>query len=588
MKNVYLPMKTGKQYSINPSSLFGIGLMIIILSFILLDAGKWHYLRADPNLFFSLAFSCFVSIIAIIRSLRERTVAAWIDGKSFCFLFGASILYLWLWNFRPEIIRETYACMLLFILCTSVSNESLDTKHLTQAILGSSILFSLYGLAQRCGFFASPTAYFPMTGSFDNPAGLGMFLAISFPYALSQYQYGWTNRLIVFLIGLTLLLTESRTSILAAAVAATIYFSHKLSSRWQRALLLSIGLLFVGLYFYKPLSANGRLFISYITARLVHGHFLTGNGPFSFETEYMMEQARYFVAHPTSSYIQLADNITQPFNEYLHLFIRFGFMGLVLLSAIAWMTYQKMRTCATRLKQAAWASLCAGAVCACFSYPCHYPAIWVLLILSLSNIYTPTVSQGHAAIRYKAFSVLAIAFCVLSLSIIQARYEQQRISLEERAANGEDSASLQDSYNLLYDRSYFRIHPAFLYNYAIYLFEREQYAECLSILEQSEAYKIDYNRQILKAYTLQHLGKIKLAIEAFQLASHMLPGRLQPHYELINLYELTGQHRLAVLCAQNALKLPLKVKNARTLYFQKEIQKFLIHSQTTKHKHTNP
>lgn len=236
---------------------------------------------------------------------------------------------------------ETYACMLLFILCTSVSNESLDTKHLTQAILGSSILFSLYGLAQRCGFFASPTAYFPMTGSFDNPAGLGMFLAISFPYALSQYQYGWTNRLIVFLIGLTLLLTESRTSILAAAVAATIYFSHKLSSRWQRALLLSIGLLFVGLYFYKPLSANGRLFISYITARLVHGHFLTGNGPFSFETEYMMEQARYFVAHPTSSYIQLADNITQPFNEYLHLFIRFGFMGLVLLSAIAWMTLSK-------------------------------------------------------------------------------------------------------------------------------------------------------------------------------------------------------------------------------------------------------
>lgn len=301
-----------------------------------------------------------------------------------------------------------------------------------------------------------------------------------------------------------------------------------------------------------------------------------------------MEQARYFVAHLTSSYIQLADNITQPFNEYLHLFIRFGFMGLVLLSAIAWMTYQKMRTCATRLKQAAWASLCAGAVCACFSYPCHYPAIWVLLILSLSNIYTPTVSQGHAATRYKAFSVLAIAFCVLSLSIIQARYEQQRISLEERAANGEDSASLQDSYNLLYDRSYFRIHPAFLYNYAIYLFEREQYAECLSILEQSEAYKIDYNSQILKAYTLQHLGKIKLAIEAFQLASHMLPGRLQPHYELINLYELTGQHRLAVLCAQNALKLPLKVKNARTLYFQKEIQKFLIYSQTTKHKHTNP
>ena len=68
---------------------------------------------------------------------------------------------------------------------------------------------------------------------------------------------------------------------------------------------------------------------------------MTGNGPFSFETEYMMEQARYFVAHPTSSYIQLADNITQPFNEYLHLFIRFGFMGLVLLSAIAWMTFKR-------------------------------------------------------------------------------------------------------------------------------------------------------------------------------------------------------------------------------------------------------
>lgn len=58
----------------------------------------------------------------------------------------------------------------------------------------------------------------------------------------------------------------------------------------------------------------------------------TGHGVGSFEAKYMDYQADYFKEYGSQNrYAMLADNVKQPFNEYLGVLINFGIVGLALL-----------------------------------------------------------------------------------------------------------------------------------------------------------------------------------------------------------------------------------------------------------------
>lgn len=573
-------MKTGEWCSIDRNSRIGIGLQMVFLLYVGLCAGGWRPLGGDGNLFLSLALSGLVGLVGVgvgIVSLRRKTGrTGWPDLKSGCVLFAGTVIYCGLWDFRPEIIRETCTYVLLFVLTVSWIAGKSGGRWLVKTMVGWAVVMSVYGLAQRCNLFVAPADMFPMKGTFDNPAGLAMFLAMSFPYVLAHGRNAWTKWGLVLLVGLALVLTESRTGILAALVAAYVCFYPKLPGKWRWLCPLLVCLLFVGLYFCKPRSAGGRLFVAYVTLHLIGENALTGSGAFGFETGYMPEQARYFSEHPFSMWIGVADNIAQPFNEYLHVLVRWGMVGMVGLLSVVWAVYRRFRLYRTAWKQTAWASLCAWAVCACFSYPCYYPLLWVLLVVALSVLYARVENEEQAGNGWQVWIVIGCACWILFMSVVQFSREQTRIGLEQRAANGEDTAALREAYEKLSHTDYFRTHPAFLFNHAVYLYESRQYIECLSVLEQYTAYRQDYDGQMLRAYALSYKGEKESAVEAFELASFMLPGRLQPRHEIMNLYEQMGCRDAALQCAQAALALPLKVENRRTLYLQRQFQNYIL------------
>lgn len=110
----------------------------------------------------------------------------------------------------------------------------------------------------------------------------------------------------------------------------------------------------------------------------------------------------------------------------------------------------------------------------------------------------------------------------------------------------------------------------------MYLYERNYLHEAYQVLQQCKAYKQDYNWQILNAYTLQKMSCHDMAIKAFQQASHMIPGRLLPRYEMIRLYMETEDYNKAETCIYDALRIPIKIHNRKSEYLRHKIEEYKL------------
>ena len=538
---------------------------------IVVAGGSWS--ACDPNLFASFYLSFSAVAFGLLWCMCGRPVK-----KSSVSLTGCAVglvlllCYLYLWDFRPEIMREVCTFVLVFVAGMTVAAKPLLRRGLCTALAGWAVLMTCLGLLQQCGLFTGAGETFPVKGVFDNPAGLGMFLALLFPYMLERGRASRVRRWMAVFVGIVLVLSGSRTGILAAAVSAYVYFYPSLSRRWRIVLPVAGIVLFVGLYFCKPVSANGRMFVAYITSRLAVAHLLTGSGPFGFEAGYMQAQATYFAAHPASPWLYVADDIKQPFNEYLHFLVRFGLVGLCWFLLALCVVYRRAVRAFDADKRPALASIVAVSVCACFSYPFYYPLVCLLVVLDLAVLCSGHQQAGGHSCR-TIWLVGFLMLCLSALSVFQLSWERARLDLERRAGQGEQTESLRRAYEELSGLSYFRIHPAFLYNHALHLYECGHYAACLSALERCRPYKCDYDWQMLRAYALLHVDE-REAEASFRSASRMLPSRLQPRYELVRLYDRMGKRDDALRCAREAMDIPVKVGTLRTEYMRRWLMEY--------------
>lgn len=106
--------------------------------------------------------------------------------------------------------------------------------------------------------------------------------------------------------------------------------------------------------FNNPGPLGGYLVVGLVVAVLLYA--------FSFEKEYMFYQADYFRNHPQFAFLDVADNVTYPYNELLHIAVETGMCGLVLfLLVVSPFVFSDERI----LK----AALAAWLIFAMFSYP---------------------------------------------------------------------------------------------------------------------------------------------------------------------------------------------------------------------------
>ena len=223
------------------------------------------------------------------------------------------------------------------------------------SLIGWAVVQAVMGLRQLYGFSASGHALYALTGSFFNPGPYSGYLGMALPVCLHEYLRLKTPVRNVaggaaLLMLCVLPAAMSRSAWLAAGVSCLwVYGCHagwgqRLQQAWQtkRNKVLAVAgisicvvcLAGAGLFWLKPDSARGRLFMWQMTGRAICEKPWTGHGTGNFAVAYGKAQETYFAAGDYEAWEErVAGSPEYAFNEYLQAAVEYGIPTTLLLLA---------------------------------------------------------------------------------------------------------------------------------------------------------------------------------------------------------------------------------------------------------------
>lgn len=422
---------------------------------------------------------------------------------------------------------------------------------------------------------------FPVTGTFDNPAGLSACLTICFPTAIyfiasdAARTKVWGGIAVVSVV-IAVILSGSRTGMVAVGYLATAAaYRYLLKGRRpafvERMILFSIGMtVLAGLYCWKKDSADGRLLVWNCSLEMIVDAPVIGHGHDAFQAKYMDYQAKWLAKHPEEKWERLAGNVRHPFNEYLRIVVEYGLSGLLIAAWAIWLLWRWY--CRCRPEDRPLFQCIGGAgICGFFSYPLSYPAVCVLLVLLLSVIARERfVCCGDGRSFKAGIGALAVAVLMVNLYWNHAEREWYRIS---RLSLKNQTEDVMTDYARLYP--FLREDPLFLYNYGAELHVAELWMESLRILTECTRGLNDTDVQMLLADNYSRLGEYNQAERHYSCAAQMCPNRFMPLYRLVKLYRQTGQCAEARQLARKIVTKPVKVPSYRVNRIKREMEEYL-------------
>ena len=450
----------------------------------------------------------------------------------------------------------------------------------TRVIIGFTIvclLLSAYGIMQFYGIVPSRHYAFPITGTYENPAGFAAVQAVLFPFASVLCFDKEQKRLISWLAGLTavacaltITLSGSRAGLLAicASAAVVLAFKTKVLSLfkthkwlWVVLVLVAVALSFL-LYRVKAGSANGRLFVWSICWDMIKERPLFGYGIGGIERFYMEAQAAYFSIHPDSPYVMLADNVTHPFNEYIKLTVNYGLVGLSIALCLLALTIKRLFNSRENVKVIGLAVTAAVFVMCQFSYPFHYAAVWFIAAVSIipALLKESEGTEEWETPKYLRIT-LPILFSVLLAVVLRMMYlDLKWAEMSKRSLAGHTERMLPYYEKM---KPQMQHNPLFLYNFAAELNYIGRYEESLAITKECREGWNDYDVQLLLADNLKNTGQIDQAIGAYQHALDMIPCRFEPLESMMTVYLENGDTLRAIEMAEEIIIKPVKVQSFR-------------------------
>jgi len=418
---------------------------------------------------------------------------------------------------------------------------------------------------------------FAVLGSYGNPAGLATNLAVLFPLIFRfSKQYKWLAIAYIAVILLAMVLSGSRTGLIAIMFAIAVYSYGNLPAGFRpyRKKILFVFLfmetaLGVLLYLIKEDSAVGRTLVWQVTGRLFRDNLLFGGGPYVFSRDYMLYQADYFMRNPENRYLLLADNMMYAFNEYLLFFAKYGLVAFALLA----------HGFATLVKSQSFSSpymLCLASVglTSMFSYPFQHPVTWLASVYCLVQIGRKnkpifSFSTKPNYVRIAALLPLFIG-CVLLTKDVVFEYKWNKTA--KSSLSGKTTAMLPQYEELL---SSWNGNGLFLYNYAAELNQANAWRKSLDVLHKTVPYWNDYDIQLLYADNYMQLKEWKMAETHLNLASYMCPNRFLPLFKLHEVYLNTDRKEKAMEMANMIMEKEIKVPSSIIYSIQGQMRRYM-------------
>lgn len=407
------------------------------------------------------------------------------------------------------------------------------------------------------------------TGSFDNPAGLVACICTGIPCCIYLIRTSECNiirtlvKVIIVVIETALILSESRTGILAGIFPITLWLLSTIKKRWVKILLLAgIILLLPVMYFMKKDSADGRLLMFRCGWDMIKDRPIFGHGINGVQANYMDYQARWFSEHPESHFTMLADNVKSVFNEYLTICICFGSVGLIVLVTFVCFILHCYRKKHSEEGLCSLMSLGTIGILGCFSYPFSYPFTWIVFVLNtlilICKAYPINFSKCKR-VRYMIATTLFLSSSFLLYHVIKRYYaEVEWGEISHMALKGEGEEVFPRYKALM---PVLGNEPYFLYNFAAELYMERHYETALVIAERCQSFWADYDLELLLGELYYKQNKYDEAERYFNHAHNMCPVRFLPLYRLFQMYKKIGDKDKARQMGLRILNKPIKVKS---------------------------
>lgn len=472
-----------------------------------------------------------------------ETIGQWIwFGKVTLFSAGCVIVVFLLQLLR----RDTWKEILFFPNIPVYVSWSL-------MIMGG--IEAIWGLRQLFGFSVSGHLQYVLTGSFFNPGPYAGYLAMVLPICLHQYIsiVGWKQvnfsrkmgKLAAVVIGFLILCvlpaTMSRSAWGAAVIGCVwVTYMHRDNRKWNILwcrykkfyISLGAGVFFifvlggVGIFFLKPDSALGRLFMWKITCQAIAEYPQGCNKGFAFA--YGEAQENYFArGHYTEWEERVAGSPEYAFNEYLELALTKGIAVCAMMMII---TLGCLRIGMQSGRYGICGAMIVLLIFSFSSYPMHLPAFIVAYVCLL-------LACGIGGVIGKPL-ILCVCFIVW-VGGYNEKWRQEKNAywkwenarmLYRSGAYMSANEAYRDIYPHLKEKR------RYLFEYGHSLHKEGLYNESNEYLDEACKYSTDPMILNIMGKNYQGMHCYKQAELCLLSSVHRLPSRIYPYYLLAKLY----------------------------------------------------
>lgn len=412
---------------------------------------------------------------------------------------------------------------------------------ITLVIIAFGLWETLYGWSQLLGLSRSLHPNYPATGTFYNPGPFCGYIAMLMPLALYSVVKNNCNPLkwlsyIYLILSLSLMPALMGRTGWIAAIAGCIFvlFACK-RIQWPKGkklwlVLLAVIILGGGLFYIKPQSALGRLFIWQNGVLAMLEHPLLGVGWDNVAGALGSAQESYFSAHENSLFAIVAGSPEYAFNDFLQIGIAYGFVGLI--SFVSVLCFSII--CACKAEHYGLAgSIVAFCVVCMSSYPFQFTAF--IITVALMVVTAICSCPGFSVFVRVPLSILISVFALLSCQTIDYRKskleEWDRVKYRYQYRLSDRDCLLLDS--LMTDLSWSH---RFLFDYGKALRQSKLYEKSNGVLLNGTKQSSDPMFLNLIGRNFHDTKDYEQAELYFIRSICRLPGRMYPYYLLAKLY----------------------------------------------------
>lgn len=419
--------------------------------------------------------------------------------------------------------------------------------------------------------------YKPITAQFYNSGHWGNFLALMLPVIYVQLQQYWNQRLLRFLLIVSLLVvlvllcwSMARAAILGAVTGISFLVLRKVNNRF-RPFLFTGGLLLISyvtwlIFYTKSASLAGRKTVYSVCFEIWKHNWLTGVGPNRFSAVYNHYQVAFLQnARLPIEREMLATNMVEGFNLPLQLLVEYGIIGVALIVWIIIQVWQFLN------KQAAeyLSALIILFTASLFSNPFHVTPVSFTGLLLLAAATRPVAVVFHR--RFFGSTIIAIAQCILFLVYtgiqMGGEWYWKRASVQ---ALYEGFSMAQPSYKKA--ARWLSGRGSFLFNYGAEAGIAGETELAITQLEAAAQRLASNQLYVYLGDAYLKSGKNREAERAYLLAIAMVPSMIYPKYQLIQFYIQQMNYVEACKWAKITLTYPVKIPTPEVFQLIREIR----------------